>query len=120
MGVSNALSHDWLDEVQSHAPNLRCVYFTRAPGTKALGWTDAVLMQTMRAPVCVKFHRLLFFFFLGGPFNVYRLLPCGHVMDKDAALRHNQCAFCRNRFASAVRCLIAGGIAPNSFNIALV
>lgn len=83
VGVSNALSPDWLEEVQQHAPALRVVYFTRAPGTKALGWTDAVLMQTMREPV---------------------LLPCGHIMEKEAALKGKlSCAFCRARFHGAVR-----------------
>lgn len=31
------------------------------------------------------------------------LLPCGHIMDKDAAVKHHSCAFCRNRIASASR-----------------
>lgn len=32
VGVSDALSHNWLDEVKKHAPNLRIVFFTRAIG----------------------------------------------------------------------------------------
>jgi hypothetical protein len=56
---------------------LKTVFFTRKPGTKALGWEDSVLMQTMRNP---------------------QLLPCGHIADQESALALGYCALDRQKF----------------------
>jgi len=63
--------------VEAKCPKLKTVFFTRAPGTKALGWSDAILMQTMRSPV---------------------LLPCGHIADKDVVKTLKECSFDRQPF----------------------
>ncbi len=58
--------------VEAKCPKLALVYFTRRPGDKALGWSDVVMMQSMREP---------------------SLLPCGHVGDAQS-LRHIRCQIC--------------------------
>jgi len=82
VGTSDVFSSDWLVQVESRCPKLKTVYFTRKPGSKALGWTDIVLLQTMRSPV---------------------LLPCGHISDKDsfapsAPSELTKCPLCRSEF----------------------
>jgi len=80
VGTSDVFPSDWLTQVESKCPKLKTIFFTRAPGTKAIGWSDAILMQTMRSPV---------------------LLPCGHVGDKDVVLSAGkQCPFDRRPFHS--------------------
>ena len=79
VGTSAHLSSDWLSKVEAKCPKLALVYFTRRPGDKALGWSDVVMMQSMREP---------------------SLLPCGHVGDA-ASLRHMRqqiCPICRTPF----------------------
>jgi len=77
VGTSDVFSPDWLTQVESKCPKLRVVFFTRAPGTKALGWNDSILMQTMRNPV---------------------LLPCGHIGDKDVIKGLGKCSYDRQPF----------------------
>lgn len=93
VGTSSELSHLWLEKIELSCPSLHEVYFTRAPllsarhaapdtragkkGTKALGWQDMILMQTMRRP---------------------QLLPCGHIGDKESSLRLGYCGLDRTMF----------------------
>eukprot|EP01118_Nematostelium_gracile_P005229 TRINITY_DN1636_c0_g1_i4.p1 TRINITY_DN1636_c0_g1~~TRINITY_DN1636_c0_g1_i4.p1 ORF type:complete len:446 (-),score=66.16 TRINITY_DN1636_c0_g1_i4:73-1233(-) len=79
VGTSDVFSPDWLSQVESKCPKLKVVYFTRIPGTKAVGWNDAIMMQTMRNPV---------------------LLTCGHVMEKDVFKSFRFCSYCRHPFHS--------------------
>ncbi len=60
---------------------VKVVYFSRKPGDKALGWSDVVMMQSMREP---------------------RLLPCGHVGDALSLMQMRACLcpICRNPFRS--------------------
>jgi hypothetical protein len=77
VGTSSELSHLWLEKIEASCPSLREVYFTRKKGTKALGWQDLILMQTMRRP---------------------QLLPCGHIGDKESSLRLGYCGLDRTMF----------------------
>lgn len=90
VGTSDVFASNWFDQVRTYCvlfflkkkclqaeakcPKLRLVYFTRQPGTKAIGWNDAILMQTMRDPL---------------------LLPCGHIADRHIVISNNQCSFDR-------------------------
>eukprot|EP01126_Amoeba_proteus_P042990 TRINITY_DN4689_c0_g2_i13.p1 TRINITY_DN4689_c0_g2~~TRINITY_DN4689_c0_g2_i13.p1 ORF type:complete len:341 (-),score=42.79 TRINITY_DN4689_c0_g2_i13:93-1115(-) len=75
--VGSSLSSKWLSEVQTVFPNLLHIYFTRKKGSKAIGWQDVILMQTMRQPV---------------------LLPCGHIADKSSVGQFRACSFDRKEF----------------------
>jgi len=66
------LSHKWFNQIESSCPSLKEVYFTRKKGTKVVGWTDVVLMQTIREP---------------------QLLPCGHISDLEPLLKTKKCCF---------------------------
>jgi hypothetical protein len=98
VGTSALLQSDWLKIVESMCPKLqvwsvflspnpvvhyfplpKVVYFTRKLGDKALGWSDVVMMQSMREP---------------------RLLPCGHVGDgySLSRMRTHECPICRSPF----------------------
>eukprot|EP01119_Soliformovum_irregulare_P018869 TRINITY_DN5873_c0_g2_i2.p2 TRINITY_DN5873_c0_g2~~TRINITY_DN5873_c0_g2_i2.p2 ORF type:complete len:209 (-),score=37.10 TRINITY_DN5873_c0_g2_i2:74-700(-) len=70
VGTSEALSSNWINEVESRCPKLKTIFFTRKPGTKALGWSDVVMMQTMRNPT---------------------LLPCGHIADGETISGLRRC-----------------------------
>jgi len=74
VGTSKILSDDWLKNVDLSGPSIERVYFTRVPGTKALGWNDVIMMQTMRDPV---------------------LLPCGHIADRESIQKFGKCSICR-------------------------
>lgn len=82
IGISKVFSGEWLDDVAARCPKLQTVYFTRRPGTKALGWNDVVMMQTMREPV---------------------LCPCGHIGEKSvlAQMATKKCPLCRQLFRMA-------------------
>jgi hypothetical protein len=77
VGTSQVMSISWIAEVEQRCPNLKRVFFTRQPGVKALGWSDNVLMQTMRDPL---------------------LLPCGHIGDRASLLSLGYCAYDRQPF----------------------
>jgi hypothetical protein len=77
VGTSQVMSVTWIAEVEQRCPNLKRLYFTRQPGVKALGWSDNVMMQTMRDPL---------------------LLPCGHIGDRASLLSLGYCAFDRQAF----------------------
>lgn len=77
VGTSQVMSVSWIAEVEQRCPNLKKLYFTRQPGVKALGWSDNVMMQTMRDPL---------------------LLPCGHIGDRASLLSLGYCAFDRQAF----------------------
>jgi hypothetical protein len=68
-------------KVESKCPKLSLVYFTRRPGDKALGWSDVVMMQSMREPT---------------------LLPCGHVGDATSLrlIRAQICPICRTPYTA--------------------
>jgi len=80
VGTSSLLSHKWLAEIQEVCPKLSRIYFTRKKGTKALGWQDVILMQTMRIPV---------------------LLPCGHIGDRASLKQLGYCSFDRQPFKNS-------------------
>eukprot|EP01121_Diplochlamys_sp_Union-15-3_P011740 TRINITY_DN3433_c0_g1_i1.p1 TRINITY_DN3433_c0_g1~~TRINITY_DN3433_c0_g1_i1.p1 ORF type:complete len:494 (-),score=59.35 TRINITY_DN3433_c0_g1_i1:66-1547(-) len=80
VGISNYVAPDWLTPIDAGCPKLKKVFFTRQKGTKAIGWHDAILMQTMRDPV---------------------LLPCGHILDKESLLGQTLCSFDRKPFLEA-------------------
>jgi ubiquitin-conjugating enzyme E2 J2 len=75
--TSEVLDNNWLTDVGSRCPRLKTVYFTRKKGTKALGWQDLILMQTMRNP---------------------QLLPCGHIGDKESTVSLSYCSLDRESF----------------------
>jgi len=75
--TSSILSHTWLSEIQSSCPLLEKIFFTRKKGTKALGWHDSIMMQTMRKP---------------------HLLPCGHIGDRDTLTLVGNCSLDRLPF----------------------
>jgi len=77
VGTSQVMSVTWIAEVEQRCPNLKKLFFTRQPGVKALGWSDNVLMQTMRDPL---------------------LLPCGHIGDRASLLSLGYCALDRQAF----------------------
>ena len=77
VGTSQVMSVSWIAEVEQRCPNLTRLYFTRQPGVKALGWSDNVMMQTMRDPL---------------------LLPCGHIGDRASLLSLGYCAYDRQAF----------------------
>jgi hypothetical protein len=79
VGTSTHLSSDWLSKVESKCPKLALVFFTRRPGDKAIGWSDVVMMQSMREP---------------------SLLPCGHIGDAVSLklLKVKVCPICRTDF----------------------
>jgi hypothetical protein len=70
VGTSEVLSLNWFVEVETNCPKLNTIYFTRKKGTKALGWQDLVMMQTMRNP---------------------QLLPCGHIAEKASIIEQRMC-----------------------------
>lgn len=77
VGTSQVMSVTWISEVEQRCPNVKKLYFTRQPGVKALGWSDNVMMQTMRDPL---------------------LLPCGHIGDRASLLSLGYCALDRQPF----------------------
>jgi len=77
VGTSSVLSHKWLSEIATTCPQLSEIYFTRKRGTKALGWQDIIMMQTMRRPT---------------------LLPCGHIGDKQSLTKLGCCSLDRIPF----------------------
>ena len=77
VGTSQVMSVTWVAEVEQRCPNVKRLYFTRQPGVKALGWSDNVMMQTMRDPL---------------------LLPCGHIGDRASLLSLGYCALDRQPF----------------------
>lgn len=77
VGTSQVMSTSWISEVEQRCPNVKRLYFTRQPGVKALGWSDNVMMQTMRDPL---------------------LLPCGHIGDRASLLSLGYCALDRQPF----------------------
>jgi hypothetical protein len=77
VGTSQVMSHQWLADVEQRCPNIKRVFFSRKLSTKAIGWQDVILMQTMRDP---------------------QLLPCGHIGDKGSALSIGYCGFDRETF----------------------
>jgi len=79
VGTSSTLSHKWLSDIEEACPKLCKIYFTRKKGTKALGWQDIVLMQSLRIPV---------------------LLPCGHIGDRASLRQLGYCSFDRQPFRS--------------------
>ncbi len=80
VSTSAHLSSDWLSKVEAKCPKLSLVYFTRRPGDKALGWSDVVMMQSMREPA---------------------LMPCGHVGDATSLrqIRTHLCPMCRTPYS---------------------
>jgi len=77
VGTSSELSHQWFEKIETSCPVLSDVFFTRKKGTKALGWQDVIMLQTMRKP---------------------QLLPCGHIGDKESSLRSGFCSLDRKHF----------------------
>eukprot|EP01129_Flabellula_baltica_P003629 TRINITY_DN13384_c0_g1_i1.p1 TRINITY_DN13384_c0_g1~~TRINITY_DN13384_c0_g1_i1.p1 ORF type:complete len:569 (+),score=76.95 TRINITY_DN13384_c0_g1_i1:568-2274(+) len=58
--TSCKLSQKWFSIIEKSCPKIRTVFFTRKPGTKAVGWRDSPDSRSMKEP---------------------HLAPCGHFVD---------------------------------------
>lgn len=70
VGITKTMSEKWLKDVDLMCPKLRIVYYTKHQNSKAIGWRDIVMLQSVRQPV---------------------LLPCGHVGDREPVLAMKYC-----------------------------